>query len=176
MPALYVCVWFTPEGPSLKVVSTMSVGFDHLSLEELKKRWSYLCIYMTHKTYWFVCPICQVKSKKVLLSQGIILHVMFGCVSPQRDPCWLYPRCSDRCCGWTDSSSAAHNLQKAHRGYTRSQDVITIHTHTYPSIQLLQTQLNISATLHVAVAAGAHGEPSGCVDTSWPTAQWVFLA
>lgn len=25
-------------GPNLKVVSTMSVGFDHLSLDELKKR------------------------------------------------------------------------------------------------------------------------------------------
>lgn len=27
-----------PAGPNLKVVSTMSVGFDHLSLDELKKR------------------------------------------------------------------------------------------------------------------------------------------
>lgn len=30
-----VCV---PTGPNLKVISTMSVGFDHLNLEELKKR------------------------------------------------------------------------------------------------------------------------------------------
>lgn len=25
-------------GPNLKVISTMSVGFDHLSLDELRKR------------------------------------------------------------------------------------------------------------------------------------------
>lgn len=34
---VYVCR--TSTGPNLKVLSTMSVGFDHLSLEELKKRW-----------------------------------------------------------------------------------------------------------------------------------------
>lgn len=30
------CLYFA--GPNLKVLSTMSVGFDHLNLEELKKR------------------------------------------------------------------------------------------------------------------------------------------
>lgn len=33
-------------GPNLKVVSTMSVGFDHLSLEELKKRCLLVCVSM----------------------------------------------------------------------------------------------------------------------------------
>ncbi len=33
-----VYVWCTPAGPNLKVLSTMSVGFDHISLEEVKKR------------------------------------------------------------------------------------------------------------------------------------------
>lgn len=32
---MHIC---DPTGPNLKVLSTMSVGFDHLSLEELKKR------------------------------------------------------------------------------------------------------------------------------------------
>lgn len=31
-------VCFNNAGPNLKVLSTMSVGFDHLSLDELKKR------------------------------------------------------------------------------------------------------------------------------------------
>ncbi len=32
------CVCLNNAGPNLKVISTMSVGFDHLSLDELKKR------------------------------------------------------------------------------------------------------------------------------------------
>lgn len=32
------CVCLNNAGPNLKVLSTMSVGFDHLSLDELKKR------------------------------------------------------------------------------------------------------------------------------------------
>lgn len=44
----YICVclyvWYVPAGPNLKVVSTMSVGYDHLSLDELKKRW-FLALY-----------------------------------------------------------------------------------------------------------------------------------
>ncbi len=40
---VHVC---TSAGPNLKVLSTMSVGFDHLSLEELRKRCLYITIYL----------------------------------------------------------------------------------------------------------------------------------
>jgi glyoxylate/hydroxypyruvate reductase len=26
-------------GPNLKVISTLSVGFDHMAMDEIKKRW-----------------------------------------------------------------------------------------------------------------------------------------
>lgn len=56
----YICVclyvWYVPAGPNLKVVSTMSVGYDHLSLDELKKRW-FLALYFFK--YIDVCVITR---------------------------------------------------------------------------------------------------------------------
>lgn len=45
-----VCLyfWCLPAGPNLKVLSTMSVGFDHLSLGELKKRCFLFCYFKAY--------------------------------------------------------------------------------------------------------------------------------
>lgn len=65
-------------GPQLKVVSTMSVGYDHVSLQETTKRWhfTYIVVYIL-KGYlgcWTKKPVLGLACVIILLCSGGKAH------------------------------------------------------------------------------------------------------
>lgn len=85
----------------------MSVGFDHLSLDELKKRWF---LFFQFKNVWLYVGV-------------FFIYCLLSVLFPQRNPCWLHPRSSDWFCCRADRGPPAHYLEAAHRSHTWSQDV-----------------------------------------------------